>query len=300
LSLVEISVEVDGEAAEAVCQVFNCYVPGGAVVEQVMPDDGASDLEAATTVRVKVYLPDSEQRVAIQRRLEETLWHLSQDYPVPTPQVRELADEDWAHAWKRHYTPQQVGRRLVVVPSWLEYEPAPGDVVLRLDPGMAFGTGLHPTTRMCCQALEDLLQPGAQVLDVGTGSGILAIAAARLGARHVLAMDIAEESVKAARENVALNGVSDVVQVIRGSPDENPPQSEAWDLVLANILAHVIVELTPALAACLAPRGRLVAGGIIQDQEADVLARWSQVGLKPTGRYQDGDWVTLVGAQVRS
>ncbi len=297
MSLIEISVEVDGEAAEAVCQVFNRYVSGGAVIEQVMPDDGASDLEAATTVRVKVYLPQSEEQAALQRRLAEALWHLSQAYPMPAPQVRELADEDWAHAWKRHYTPQRVGRRLVVVPSWLDYEPAREDVVLRLDPGMAFGTGLHPTTRMCCRALEDLLRPGARVLDVGTGSGILAIAAARLGARHVLALDIAEEAVKAARENAALNDVADVMQVLRGSPDQNPPQPGAWDLVLANMLAHVIVELTPALATCLAPGGRLVAGGIIQDQEADVLKRWSETGLEPAGRFQDGDWVTLVGAR---
>lgn len=300
MGLVEISVEVDWEAAEAVYQLFDRYVPGGAVVEQVfLNDDGAPVSTGTPHSTVKVYLPESEGQIAVQQALEEALQLLSQTYALPSPRISRLADEDWAHAWKRHFTPQRVGRRLVVLPSWLDYAAGPEDVVLRLDPGMAFGTGLHPTTRMCCLALEELLRPGDRVLDVGTGSGILAIAAARLGARHVRALDVAEEAVRAARENVARNGVQDVVGVAAGSPGQNPPEPGTWDLVLANILAEVIVELAPVLAACLAPRGHLVASGILADQEGGVLASWLQAGLEVVARYQEGDWVTLVGQEAR-
>ena len=161
-----------------------------------------------STVIVKTYLPLDGTAGEAQRRLEEGLWHLGQIYPIPDPVIRELAEEDWAEAWKQQYHLLRVGRRIVIVPAWEAYAPAPGEVVIRLEPGMAFGTGLHPTTRLCLEALEAHLAPGCTVLDVGTGSGVLAIAAAKLGARSVLALDADPVAVSVARENVALNGVA--------------------------------------------------------------------------------------------
>ena len=216
LGWLEASVQVDGEAAEAVTEVFNRYGRGGAVLSTDFDDDSGD----AAVVTVKTYLSLDEEGRKTRRRIEEALWHLSQIYPLPPPQFRELTENDWANAWKKHYHVLRVGQRIVIKPRWQEYEPRPDDIVIELDPGMAFGTGLHPTTRMCLQALEEHLEPGARVLDLGTGSGILAIAAAKLGAGSVLALDNDPLAVKAVRANVQSNGVQDLVTVELGSLDK--------------------------------------------------------------------------------
>lgn len=217
----EISVLCDGEAAEAVAELFNRFNsrPGdsqsGAVIE-VGGFDAYGEL-TTPVVTVSTYLPadDGERR----RQLEEGLWFLGRLYPIPEPTIRELAEEDWANAWKRHYQPTRIGQRLLIVPSWQVDElgeqglDEAGQPLLPviLDPGMAFGTGLHPSTRLCMAALEQHLRPGDQVLDVGCGSGVLSITAARLGAAVILATDIDPIAVAATEENCQRNGV--VVQV---------------------------------------------------------------------------------------
>ena len=293
MSLIEFSVCVDGEAAEAVCELINRLVPGGAVVEQVVPDHGASlDIEEVR-VTVKAFLPADDPQ--LRRRLDEGLWHLSRLYPIPEPRYRELKEQDWTEAWKEGFNLQRVGRRLVIVPSWVEYEPQPDELVIRLDPGMAFGTGLHPTTRMCCRALENWVRPGLHVLDVGTGSGILAIAAARLGAARVLAVDTDATAVRVARGNVRRNRVEDVVCVENGTVEPASVGQECWDVVVANILARIIVDLTPAMLAAMRLGGWLIASGILKEQVEMVERAWQQVGLMTVACYQEGDWVTLVG-----
>ncbi len=186
---IEVSVQADGEAAEALVEVFDRLGEGGAVVETLLHSD-ESPHAGEPVVNVKTYLPANGTSPQRQRQIEEALWHLSQLYPVPPPQFRELAEEDWADAWKKGYSVQHIGQRIVVVPSWEPHVARDDEIVLQLDPGMAFGTGLHPTTRMCLQALEAWVQAGDHVLDVGTGSGILAIAAARLGAERVTGIDL--------------------------------------------------------------------------------------------------------------
>jgi ribosomal protein L11 methyltransferase len=282
----EISVSVGNEAAEAVAEVLSRYAHRGVVIEA-----GPEGWNAGPVV-VRAYLPADDQLRANKRSVKKALGHLDQICPVSVPTFRPVAEADWAEAWKERLTVLHVGQHIVIRPSWLDYAPAPGDVVIQLDPGMAFGTGLHPTTQMCLVALEALMHPEAAVLDVGTGSGILAIAAARLGAGRVLALDNDPVAVKTARGNVAANGVRGIVRVIDGSMAE---VSESYDLVVVNILAKTIVEMMQAgLATRMRPGGRLVAAGIITEQEKKVVAAMEQQRLVLVERQQNKDWVCLV------
>jgi len=293
-----------------VVELFNRYGQGQAVVE--IPLDAFEyeldpDLQPASVI-VKTYLRADGSASEAQRRLEEGLWHLGQVYPIPGPVTRVLAEEDWAEAWKQQYRLQRLGRRTVIVPAWEEYAPAPGEIVIRLEPGMAFGTGLHPTTRLCLRALEDHCAPGSDLLDVGTGSGVLAIAAAKLGARSVMAIDADGAAVPIARENVALNGVGGQVTVRHGTlpgGDDVPVSflagdglelldSGSFDLILINILSHVIISLAPALSARLAPHGTVIAAGLIDTQELLVTQSFEAAGLHVVERAQEKDWVSLV------
>jgi ribosomal protein L11 methyltransferase len=291
LSWLETSVQVDGEAAEAVSEVFNRYGRGGAVLST----DFGNESSDTAVVTVKTYLPLDEEGRKTRRRIEEALWHLSQIYPLPPPQFRELAEDDWANAWKKHYHILRVGRRIVIKPPWQEHKRQLDEVVIELDPGLAFGTGLHPTTRMCLQALEEHLKPGAKVLDLGTGSGILAIAAAKLGAGSVLALDNDPLAVKAARANVRANGVQNLVAVRHGSLDE---AADEFDLALVNILARVIIELADqGLVDRVRAGGLMIAAGIVVEQEVEVTTALRERGLEIVERRQEKDWVTLVGGR---
>jgi len=285
-------VRVDGEAAEAVCELFNRHGQGGAVVEQVVGEEN-DETPTALTVVVKAYLPATRQGRESRQRLEEGLWHLSQLYPIPSPQIRDLAQVDWATAWREQFTTLHVGQRVVIKPTWLSYSPSPDETIIELDPGMAFGTGLHPTTRQCLLALEEHLRPGMSVLDLGSGSGILAIAAAKLGAGAVLALDTDPTAVEVARANVRANGVQHQVTVAHGSL---PTAQGTFDLVLVNILAHVIIELiAQGLINRLKAGGIIVTAGIIAEQAADVETALREQGVAIVERKVERDWVSFIG-----
>ena len=285
----EVSVTVENEAAEAVAEVLARYAYRGVVIEA-----GPEGWNAGPVV-VRAYLPADDQLRVNKRHVQEALWHLGQIRPVSAPTFHPVAEEDWAEAWKERLNVMHVGRHIVIRPSWREYAPAPGDVVIQLDPGMAFGTGLHPTTQMCLVALEKLICQEAEVLDLGTGSGVLAIAAAKLGAGYVLAVDNDPMAVKTARGNVATNEVQGIVSVVGGSLTE---VSGNYDLVVVNILARVIVEMVRGgLAARVHPGGVLIAAGIIADQELEVVAALEQEELGLLERRQRDDWVCLVTKQ---
>lgn len=289
MSWLEASVQVDGEAAEAVSEVFNRYGRGGAVLSTGFDDESGN----TAVVTVKTYLPLGEEGLETRKSIEEALWHLSQIYPLPPPEFRELTEDDWANAWKKHYHVLQIGQRIVIKPLWQEHKPRPDEVVIELDPSVAFGTGLHPTTRMCLRALEEHLKPGDKVLDLGTGSGILAIAAAKLGAGSVLALDNDPLAVRAARANVQSNGVQDIVTVEHGSLDK---ATEEFELVLVNILARVIIELAAqGLVDRVRPTGLMIAAGIIEEQQGEVTAALREHEIEIVERWKEKDWVTLVG-----
>jgi ribosomal protein L11 methyltransferase len=336
MTWLELSVDVDPEAVESISELLAQYgYNGGVVIDQpIIPgaDGPEYAYDTGRPVTLRTYLPLDEQAEAARRWLEQALWHLGQMRPVGPLRARQLEERDWADAWKQHYTIQRIGERAVIVPSWLEYEPRPGDIVLRLDPGMAFGTGLHPTTQLCVALLEAYVKPGMTALDLGCGSGILAIAAARLGAGAVLALDTDPIAVAATRENAARNEVADVVHVAEGSLGEGaqlghwlgwdaetqrhgdretgrpgdtepaiaslPPVPSspalAVDLIVANIIARVLAALADDLAGALRPRGMLITSGIIAEREAEVAAALAAAGLAPIERRQEGDWVALV------
>jgi ribosomal protein L11 methyltransferase len=284
----EVSVNVDDEAAEAVAEVFSRYAYHGVVIE--------ANPDRANPVVVRAYLTADDQLRAKKRHVEEALWHLGQIWPIPEPAFRPVVEADWAEAWKAQLRVLHIGQHIVIRPSWLDYAPAPKDIVIDLDPGMAFGTGLHPTTQLCLEALEKLVQPGVRVLDLGTGSGILAIAAAKLGARSVTAVDNDPVAVKTACENVTVNGVQEIVNVARGSLED---VAGRYDLVVVNILARVIVEmLREGLGSHMRFGGKMAAAGIITDQEAQVIEALGQGKLALSERRQRGDWVCVVAERV--
>ena len=296
----EVSVITDGEAAEAVAEALRPLAYNdGVVLEQLGDADNLDPTALEPEVTVKIFLPGEEDTPATRRRIEEILYFLGRLYPIPEPSFRRLEEQDWANAWKAHYQPFRIGRRIWIQPSWVSAEEtgaAEGEemVTLTLDPGMAFGTGLHPTTQTCLQALEQLVRPGDRVLDVGTGSGILAIAAARLGAERVLAVDTDPEAVKAAAENAALNDVAGAVEVRAGGLES--VLSGQWQVVVVNILAPIIVAMLRggALMARVAPEGRLILSGIIDQQLEDVEAALADAGASSLEHLVVRDWVTVI------
>ncbi len=299
----ELSTAVDREAVEAVSELFARHAYGGGIVveEPIIPEHGGDGytVDLASPVVVKAYLPLDHEAADKQQLIEEGLWHLGQMRSVAPLAVKKLAEEDWANAWRAHYQVHRVGKRLVIKPSWQEYQPRAGDVVIELDPGMAFGTGLHPTTQLCLRALERFVQPGMRVLDVGTGSGILAIAAAKLGAREVLGLDVDSIAVEAARENVARNGLQGIVTIRSGTLGSHGEDEDGYDLVVANITARVIAALSEGLAAALSPQGQLLMSGIIAEQAGIVRTALRRAGLRVVERRTAGDWLAYVATSSR-
>lgn len=227
----------------------------------------------------------------VKQRLNELKAEAFLDMGSLALDMQNVADEDWSENWKKYYKPFRIGSHLVVKPTWEPYTPQPEDLVIELDPGMAFGTGTHETTNMCMQLLERYYQDGMRVMDVGTGSGILAIAAARLGADNVLAIDIDPDAVKVAKENVALNGVSDAVRVVVG--DLCKSEAMPCELAVANIVADAICMLAGPLTRHLEKDGLLICSGIIREREQDVLNAAKEAGYTVKDRIEKGEWVAL-------
>lgn len=302
----EVSLVVDGELAEAVAEVLSRYAPGGGVaIESTAVESTPNDTEGHTIgpLRVSAYLPVDEALEETRRKLDEALWYLGRIQELPAAEYRTVKETDWAEAWKEHYHPIGVGKNLMIVPAWLE---PPGDerIVIRMDPGMAFGTGTHPTTQLCLEVIESWVtrkKPEAgswDVIDVGCGSGILSVAALKLGARHALAVDIDNLAVKVSRENAALNGVEDRLETGTGSAKEVRQglfSLRQAPLVLANILAPILVRLLDeeGLAELVAPGGGLVLSGIIETQVDEVIAAGKRAGLSLVDQRQIKDWVAL-------
>ncbi|MCL5024877.1 MAG: 50S ribosomal protein L11 methyltransferase [Chloroflexi bacterium] len=287
----EISARVDAEGAEAASELLNRYAYGGVAIEELMSKSGPPRLS------VRAYVPADDTIGEKSQVLREAWWHLSRARPLGRLRCRVVDEENWNDAWKRYFTVHHVTPRIVIKPSWRQYSPQPEDVVVELDPGAAFGTGLHPTTKLCLQALEELVWHGMRVLDVGTGSGILAITAAKLGAGEVVAVDIDPVAARVAQENVDLNHVGDQVVVQKGTADA--AAGAGFDMIVANIIASVIIDLAPALATNLRPGGKLVASGIIRGRTSEVRASLRAAGLRDIVSQRSGDWLALQAVRPR-
>ena len=302
----ELSIEVDQEAVEAVSEILSRAASGGVSVEQPFSTEReglAATPIAGAPATIRAYLPaiDVTAANAAIAQARERLGHLTAFdlRPIGELQVREVHEEDWATAWKEHFPVMRLGRHIVIKPTWRDYDPAPDDVIIALDPGMAFGTGLHPTTRLCLVGLErwsdEGIVEGAATFDVGSGSGILAVGAALLGAGPVRAIDTDPIAVESTLENAARNGVA--ISASRGSlPIEEGP----FDIVFANLVASLLIQLATELAAAVRPGdgtpgsgGRLLASGIFIDREPEVRRAFAAAGLRVVSREGETDWVAL-------
>jgi len=302
----ELAIECDQEAVEAVSEILSRVADGGVSVEQPFSTEqeglAASPIPGAP-VTIRAYLPALDMRAA-EAAIAQTrrrLGHLTAFdlRPIGVLQVTEVHEEDWASAWKEHFPVMRLGRRIVIKPTWREYDPAPDDVIIALDPGMAFGTGLHPTTRLCLIGLEHWADEGlverASVFDVGSGSGILAVGAALLGADPVRAVDTDPIAVESTTQNAARNGVA-----VKASQGSLPIDEGPFDLVFANLVASILVSLAAPLAETVrrgdgspGSGGRLLASGIFIDREPEVRRAFAAAGLLVVRREQETDWVVL-------
>ncbi len=298
----ELAVEADVEAVEAVSEILGRVAPGGSSVEpafELVEEGLAARLDPTRPAIVRAYVPagDAATVERAEHLVVAALGHLQAFglRPIGELRTRWVVEADWAEAWKRHFPVLRVGDHLVIRPTWRRHRRAPGDVVLALDPGMAFGTGLHPTTRLCLRALERVAAAGgvagARVLDVGCGSGILAIAAARLGAATVRGVDTDPIAVEATRANARRNRLARRISV---GPGSIPTHAAPFDVVVANLIASLLVALAGLLRDELLPGGRLVASGIFVDREAEVRAAFDAAGLAIDERTSEGEWVALV------
>ncbi len=297
----ELTVQTHPEAVESVSELLSRYTSNGIAIEQPIEliDEGQEyRVLTGRPVQVHAYLPIDGNEEEGRQRIAEGLWYLHSlgEHFVGELQTRIVKDEDWANAWKDYYFVTHIGKRLVIRPSWREYTPKDEEVMITLDPGMAFGTGLHPTTHMCLEQVEKRTQQGMRVLDVGTGSGILAIAAARLGAAHVYAIDNSSVAAESARANAEMNDLSDKVEVVLGILDEQEAGRMAgqYDLVVANIIAHIIGSIAEQLVQVLAPTGLLVVSGIIEARRQDAEGPLLAAGLELVEEQHIDDWFALV------
>ncbi len=295
-SLTEISVETAGIDAELVADAFRQACSEGVAIEAPSRFDRETEtyvLDGDAPALVKGYVPAAEDASRIGDALRLALQAAPLDRPLVWQRPRRLRETDWRDAWKKHFGVQRIGHGVVIVPSWIEYKPRRGEVVVRIDPGMAFGTGQHPTTAMCLRALEEIGPGDAAVLDLGCGSGILSITAVLLGARRVLALDTDPQAVAVAAQNAAENGVAGAIEVRTGTIEEGAPD-ESFDLALANISGLALEGLAPALAGVLRPGGRLIAGGFLEEVVDGLTRIFEANGLRVERVAEDGIWRTVL------
>ena len=295
---IELTCDVPPEYAEPMSEIFHRYGHGGVAIEQEAgynPDEGESP-PVPDFVTIKTYLPVDNTTERRRNQIDigvRLVAHLATISPLKEKYVEE---EDWQNAWKEHFHPLRIGRHLVICPTWRTVETSESDILIHLDPGMAFGTGHHPTTRTCMEILERDTKPGDRILDVGCGSGILSVVAVKVGATSALGLEIDPVAARAGEENVRINGIEDKVQIVQGTLPSPLAEARSFDIVAANISAKVVTDLAQHLIDSVAIGGKLIAGGIIEPHVEDVTKALNAVGASIDETFIDGDWVTLLAS----
>ena len=294
MTLVEFSVRTPAEFVEPLSQLFRRYGEGGVVIEQgggYNPDEGETQPEGAW-VTMRTYVPSDASLSHRRAGIDAGVRLIAHVGPVGKVTECTIEESDWRAAHTRHLGSLLVGKRLFVVPTWERCEVPEGREVVRLEPGLAFGTGHHPTTAMCLELIEDVLCPGSSVLDLGCGSGILSIAAAKLGAANVLGLDVDAQAVSAARVNMHRNGVGHVANAVEGTLPDGAV-GRIFDLVVANISSTVVIDLAQHMTSAVRTGGSLLASGVVVGKGPQVTEALEAAGLSVDGVTQVGDWLAF-------
>lgn len=303
---IEVKITTTQEASDALAEMLMQAGAGGVAIEdpfdikKVVQTPGSLDYadseyldSLGDDVSVSAYFHDSENIAELKAVIQEKVADVSRflDTGKGHVAVREVAEENWSENWKQYYKPVKLSDGIVIKPSWEKYDCRPGETVVELDPGMAFGTGNHETTRMCAQLLEKYMKEDTDVLDIGCGSGILSIIAAKIGARSVLALDIDEVAVRVAGENCARNGVNKRVKCVSGVLDDLKPFKNG--IIVANIIARVIVDLSRSIPHYIEDGGLFITSGIIRERGEEVKTAYLSRGFELLEERQSGEWVAM-------
>jgi ribosomal protein L11 methyltransferase len=287
----EVSFILPGEQAEVVAEILNRYAHQGVVIER--------DLQAHDKNQMKVfaYLLEDDTLEHNKGEIEKAIFYLDKILPVPAPTYRQIRDHDWMASWRQFYKPVEIGQRLIIIPAWFDKKENNSRIPIRINPGMAFGTGTHPTTQLSLELLEKYVQPGEVMIDVGCGSGILSVAGILLGASHSIAVDISQAAVLSTNENTALNGVQDKVEVGQASVREihtGKFSAQNAPLVVANILLKVLEELFDlGLGDLVSAEGYLIISGILVDQVEAIEKKARTNGFIRIDRIVQADWAAI-------
>lgn len=306
---IEVQIKTDSENVEIVSGILYDLGVGGLAIEDpedvmfkaenpdawdyIVPEELLEDRDSG--IVVKAYFPEGEELLetieSIRQRVEVMpKYETGSSFGIVS--LSEVFEKDWENSWKKYYKTSKIGERVVVNPSWEDYSPKEDEVVISLDPGMAFGTGTHETTTLCARELEKVVASDSTVLDVGCGSGILSIIAAKLGAKEVVGVDIDEVAVRVSRENIALNGVEGLVDIRQG--DLLDVVDKKYDIVVANILAEIIAILNKDIKRCLKDDGVFISSGIIRDKIDFVKNSMAESGLEVVEVIELGEWASIV------
>lgn len=304
MNWIEFSIKTTGQAIEAVSEILNRFGANGVAIND--PNDlKDSELtswdyidESLKTeeefVQIKAYYPDEGEAAKLKiEDIQKTILSIKDyiDLGEAKIETKIVCDEDWANEWKKHYKPFKIGDRILIKPSWENVNKEAQDIIIELDPGMAFGTGTHESTRMCLELLDKYMKKGYEVLDVGCGSGILSITAAKLDASKVLAIDIDSVAVKTSQDNAASNSITHLVEVRKSVIEEI--QVQKYNIVVANIIADVIISISNTVKLFLKDQGIFIVSGIIKDRAIDVKSKLSEMGFEIVEEKSDGEWVAI-------
>ena len=302
----EIKIKTTEEAYDAISEMLMTIGAGGVAIDD--PNEIRREIAKPNTldyaddnfvnslgndVFIKAYFPDISNIVELKELIAEMLVFISNFLNIGEGLLvsSEIDEEDWANAWKKYYKPIKISDTVIIKPTWEEYKRENNEIVIEMDPGMAFGTGTHETTRMCAQLLEKYIKKGDAVIDIGCGTGILSIIAGKLGASHITAVDVDEVAVRVTKENCINNNVENLVNSFKGELKDI--KTKKVDIVIANIIAAVIIDISDMIPKFLKEGGYFITSGIIKERKQDVIDIYTKLGFVHKTDLQMGEWVAI-------